>query len=95
MLKSSQKDADFGAENVPFFFVAESNTVDCGVSGGETHHRLRSYPWQRFWFPVTVQHLKGHKSTIYMAQRFSTLVGLSTHAHLHARVHHVCRCMGS
>lgn len=30
MLKSSQKDADFGAENV-LFFVAESNTVDCGV----------------------------------------------------------------
>lgn len=61
----------------------------------KTHHRLRSYPWQRACLPVTVQNLKGHKGTIYMAQRFSTLVGLSTHSHLHARAHHVCRRVGS
>lgn len=53
-----------------------------------THHRHRSYPWQCAWFPVNVQNLKGHKSTVYVTQRFSTLVGLSTHSHLHAKGEH-------
>lgn len=64
-------------------------SADKSLQKKKAHHRLRSYPWQSSWFPVTVQHLKGHKSTIYMARRFTTLVGLSTHTHLHARVHRV------
>lgn len=59
----------------------------------KTYHRLRPNPWQSSRFPVTVQHLKCHKSTIYMARRFTALVGLSTHTHLHARVHRECGFM--